>query len=220
MSRTTTSQNWFGRASTGALGLIAGAALMFAAGSASAENVSADQIIRALSHKPITRSLSGPRPAEPAESAAEGRFIDSLRNRPTRSLSSGERAQIASIVDEKPKIDLEINFDYNSAEISRNSMAAVNELGKALSSQGLKGMTFLVAGHTDAAGSDDYNQALSERRADTIKRTLVEKFGIEGSQLVAAGYGESRLKNPGAPLDAVNRRVQVVTLTSQTAAAQ
>lgn len=192
-----------------------GVAIALVAGPASAGEVSADQIVRALSTKPLTRSLSGPR-TDPSE----GRFIDSLRNRPSRSLSSAERAQIAAIAEVKPKIDLEINFDYNSAEVSASAAGAVNELGKALTDPNLKGSTFLLAGHTDAAGSGDYNQALSERRADTIKRTLMEKFGIDGSQLVTVGYGKQRLKTPAAPLDPANRRVQVVTMTSQTASAQ
>lgn len=197
---------------------IAGA-VAAAATTASAENVSADQIVRALSKKPLTRSLSGAR-TDPAAAATENRFIESLRNRTTRSLSLGEREQIAAVVADKPKIDLEINFEYNSAEISASAMPAVAALGKALSDPTLKGSTFLVAGHTDAAGTDSYNQDLSERRADTIKRTLVEKYGVNASDLVSAGYGESKLKKPTAPMDAANRRVQVVTMSSRTAAAQ
>lgn len=194
-------------------------AVAIAATTASAEDVSADQIVRALTKKPLTRSLSGPR-TDPAAAATENRFIESLRNRTTRSLSLGEREQIAAVVADKPKIDLEINFEYNSAEISASAMPAVAALGKALSDPSLKGSTFLVAGHTDAAGTDSYNQELSERRADTIKRTLVEKYGVNASDLVSAGYGESKLKKPTAPMDAANRRVQVVTMSSRTAAAQ
>ena len=54
-------------------------------------------------------------------------------------------------------------------------MPAVQELGKALSDASLKGSTFVVAGHTDAIGGEAYNQDLSERRADTIKKYLTEK---------------------------------------------
>ena len=71
-------------------------------------------------------------------------------------------------------------------------MTAVQELGKALSSSDLKGSTFVVAGHTDAIGGEAYNQELSERRADTIKKYLTEKYGIAGSDLVTVGYGETQ----------------------------
>ena len=60
-------------------------------------------------------------------------------------------------------------------------MTAVQELGKALSNSSLKGSTFVVAGHTDAIGGESYNQDLSERRADTIKKYLTEKYGLTGS---------------------------------------
>ena len=55
-------------------------------------------------------------------------------------------------------------------------------LGRALTNPDLKGSTFVVAGHTDAAGGEAYNQDLSERRADSIKRYLVDKYGINGSR--------------------------------------
>jgi len=143
--------------------------------------------------------------------------LASLRNRKTRSLSLGERDQIAEIAATKPKIDLEIQFDYNSAALSKASMGAVQELGKALSDPGLKGSSFVVAGYTDAIGGEAFNQDLSERRADTIKTYLVEKYGLAGSDLVTVGYGKTRLKNPDHPTDAVNRRVQVVNMDTKTA---
>jgi outer membrane protein OmpA-like peptidoglycan-associated protein len=196
-----------------------GAALSMTAGLALAgdNNVSADQILNALQPKPLTRGLSAGPQADPAVEAKQIRFVDTLRNRKTRSLSLGEREEIAEIASTKPKIDLEIQFDYNSADISRNSMPAVQELGKALSNSNLKGSTFVVAGHTDAIGSEEYNQGLSERRADTIKRYLTEKYGINGADLVTVGYGESKPKDPNAPMDPANRRVQVVNMATKTA---
>ena len=149
------------------------AALSMTAGLAlAADNtVSADQILNALKPKPLTRGMSTtPAPqVDLSVKAKEVNFLDSVRNRKTRSLSLGEREQIAEIAATKPNVDLEIQFDYNSADISRTSLTAVQELGKALSNPSLKGSTFVVAGHTDAVGSEPYNLDLSERRADTIK---------------------------------------------------
>src|ERR1035441_585946 len=116
------------------------------------ENVTSDTIVRALQPKPLTRGLSVESPADSAAAAAEGRFVETLRNRKTRSLSSGEREEIATIAADKPNIDLEITFDYNSADISATSLPGVEALGKALSDPNLKGSTFVVAGYTDAAG--------------------------------------------------------------------
>ena len=195
-----------------------GAALSMTGGLAIAgEKVSADQILNALQPKPLTRGLSAGPQADPAVEAKQARFVDSLRNRKTRSLSLGEREEIAELAASKPKIDLEIQFDYNSADISKTSMAAAQELGKALSNPSLKGSTFVVAGHTDAVGSEPYNLDLSERRADTIKRFLTEKYGINGADLVTVGYGESKPKDASVPTDPINRRVQVVNMETKTA---
>ncbi len=185
-------------------------------------NLTEDQIIRALTppQKPLTRGLTiGPQ-TEPTTTAAEGRFVSSIRGRSTRSLSLGERDQIATIVQKRPKIDLEINFDYNSAAINAKSRPSVEALGRALTSPALKGSTFIVAGYTDAAGSDAYNQGLSERRADAIKRYLKENYGIPGNDLITVGYGETRLKDPSLPFAKVNRRVQVVNMEDKATASR
>ena len=207
-----------------ALSLVAvGTALSIGAARA-AEDVTEDQILQALTpaKKPLTRSLSmgAPAQADPAASEAEGKFVQSLRNRSTRSLSMGEREQIAMIVKDKPKIDLEINFDYNSDRISARSLPSVQALGRALSNPDLKGSTFIVAGHTDAVGSDTYNQDLSERRADSIKRYLVDKSGVPASDLVTVGYGKTKLKDPANPTAEVNRRVQVVNTENKATASK
>jgi outer membrane protein OmpA-like peptidoglycan-associated protein len=186
-----------------------------------ADDVTEDQIVKALAPRmPLTRGLSAAPQADQAATAAEGKFVQSIRNRTTRSLSVSERDEIATPAKDKPNLDLEITFDYNSADISARSLPAVQALGKALTNPDLKGSTFIVAGHTDATGGESYNQELSERRADSIKRYLTEKFGIAGTDLVTVGYGKSRLKDPNAPTAGVNRRVQVVNMANKTTASK
>jgi len=187
-----------------------------------AEDVTEDEIVRALApaKKPLTRGLSAGPQVDPAVAAEEGRFVQKIRGRSTRSLSSTEREEIATIVKDKPKIDLEINFDYNSADISAKSLPSVQALGRALTNPDLKGSTFIVAGHTDAAGGEAYNQDLSERRADSIKKYLVEKFSIASSDLVTVGYGKTKLKDPSNPLADVNRRVQVANMENKATASK
>src|ERR1700676_4893538 len=199
------------------------AALSFGVARAcAAEDASEDEILRALApaKKPLTRGLSAGPQVDPVVSAEEGRFVQKIRGRSTRSLSNSEREEIATIVKDKPKIDLEINFDYNSADISAKSLASVQTLGRALSNPDLKGSTFVVAGHTDPPGGEAYNQDLSERRADSIKRYLVDKFGIAGTDLVTVGYGKTKLKDPANPLAEVNRRVQVANMENKTTASK
>jgi outer membrane protein OmpA-like peptidoglycan-associated protein len=203
-----------------------GAALSFGIEKALAgDDVSEDQIVQALTPKPkapLTRGLSvGPQTTEVAPAnPAEAKILDTYRGRATRSLSKAEREEIADIAKDKPNIDLTITFDYNSANISSKSLSEVQKLGRALTNPNLKGSTFLLAGHTDAAGGDAYNQQLSERRADSIKRYLVDNYGIAASDLVTVGYGKSKLKDPSHPLDEVNRRVQVVNMQNNTTASK
>ncbi|MCP3459970.1 MULTISPECIES: OmpA family protein [unclassified Bradyrhizobium] len=197
-----------------ALSLTAGLAL------AGDNNVTANQILDALKSKPLTRGLStGPQTDTPNQ-AKEASFLNTVRNRQTRSLSMGEREQIAELAASKPKIDLEIQFDYNSANIAKTSMGSVQALGKALSDPALKGSTFVVAGHTDAIGSDPFNQDLSEKRADTIKKYLVQNYGLSSGDLVTVGYGKTKLKDTANGTDPVNRRVQVVNMETKTTASK
>jgi outer membrane protein OmpA-like peptidoglycan-associated protein len=203
--------------------LTIGAALSLGAVKAVAgDDVTEDQILKALApaKKPLTRGLSVGPQADPVAVAAEDKFVQTVRGRTTRSLSVSEREEIATIAKDKPNIDLEINFDYNSADISAKSLSSVQALGRALTNPDLKGSTFIVAGYTDAAGGEAYNQELSERRADAIKRYLSDKFGISGSELVTVGYGKSKLKDPNQPMAEINRRVQVVNMANKTTASK
>jgi outer membrane protein OmpA-like peptidoglycan-associated protein len=207
--------------------LAIGATLSFGMGKAvAADDVTEDQIVRALApakKQPLTRGLSIAPQADPAAAgaaAAEGRLLQTIRGRATRSLSASEREEISAIAKDKPNIDLEITFDYNSANISTKSLPSVQALGKALTNPDLKGSTFVVAGHTDAAGGEAYNQDLSERRADSIKRYLTGKYSIAAADLVTVGYGKSKLKDAANPLAEVNRRVQVVNMANKNTAAK
>jgi outer membrane protein OmpA-like peptidoglycan-associated protein len=185
--------------------LAAGLALPAVVAPASAADPSVADIIKALKPAPLTRSMT----KSPA-AAAESRFIDALRYRTTRSLSTGEREKVASIASTKPSIDLEINFEFNSAVIGDTAEPQVTTLGQALTSGQLKGRTFILAGHTDAKGSDTYNQGLSERRADAVKKYLAEQYGIDEGKLITVGYGKMQLKDTANPFAGENRRVQVV----------
>lgn len=213
------------RNSTAILSIFAiGAALSFGAVKATAGNdATENQIIRALTpatQQPLTRGLSAAPQADPSTVTAEDHFIQTIRGRTTRSLSITEREEIATIAKDKPNIDLEITFDYDSVNVSPKSLPSVRALGKALTDPNLKGSTIIIAGHTDAAGGEAYNQDLSARRADSIKRYLVDNFSIASTDLVTVGYGKSKLKEPTNPMAEVNRRVQIVNMANKTTASK
>jgi len=105
-------------------------------------------------------------------------------------------------------INMQINFEYNSAEIAGSSAKTMATLAKALSSPQLEGRKFTVIGHTDASGSAAYNKALSDRRAAAVRSYLTEN-GVDGARLKAMGKGESQLLNGDDPNAAENRRVEI-----------
>jgi outer membrane protein OmpA-like peptidoglycan-associated protein len=189
-----------------------GAALFIACGLAiAAEPVSERQILRALTPKSLTRNLSGSRTPQEIQRQT---FITSVRGK-TRSLSLDERAEVAAIARERPSIDLEIYFDYNSAEIANKAVPDLMNLGRALTNPALQGGVFLLSGHTDAKGGQEYNQSLSERRSQSVKTFLMQNFRIPGENLVAAGYGKEQPKNQANPFAPENRRVQVTNLQTK-----
>lgn len=119
------------------------------------------------------------------------------------------------VTNEKPKVDLDILFDINSAIISPKVKPSVNALGTALSNPDLKGSTFVIAGHTDSLEDEAYSQRLSERRAEAVKYYLVRYFNIPGSDLVTVGYGSTKLKSHINPFNSRNNRVQIVNMETR-----
>jgi outer membrane protein OmpA-like peptidoglycan-associated protein len=173
-----------------------------------------DEIMKALAPKMlVTRSLSG------THSDAQAKIVqvnipDSLRNRIAGSLSPDKRQRLTALTDGRPNIDISVKFDFDSDRIGAAAVPATDEIGKALISQKLAGGTFLVAGHTDGKGTDDYNQRLSERRAEAVKAYLVVHYQIPAANLITVGYGKTKLKDVSNPLAPENRRVQLVNMTA------
>ncbi|MEE9376044.1 MAG: OmpA family protein [Rhizobiaceae bacterium] len=113
-----------------------------------------------------------------------------------------------------PTLDFKIEFEFGSAEISGSSISQVVELAKALQHPSLQGTRIILGGHTDAKGSDAFNQILSQKRSDSVARLVAQIGGIDAARLVPVGFGEHKLKNTFDPNAAENRRVEVINITS------
>ena len=109
-----------------------------------------------------------------------------------------------------PSLNVPVQFEFGSAELSPQARTVLNELGAALTSSELAPYRFKLVGHTDAVGSDEYNLDLSKRRARAVEQYLQEKFGIEPSRVTALGLGKSQPFNAQNPFDSINRRVEIV----------
>ena len=115
--------------------------------------------------------------------------------------------------DSGQSVNLNIPFEHNSSALMPQAAAQLKELGMALTSASLGKDKFLVAGHTDAKGSAEYNKQLSLKRAEAVKRFLVAK-GMDAGRLTTVGYGSEKLLAPDRPEDASNRRVEIRDLGS------
>lgn len=186
---------------------------------ASAEDPSTNQIINSLQPKVKFRSFD---PNQAAKDAKQADLVSRLQKAKTRQITVEERAEIVEVVKDNdlPAIDLEVFFEFDSADITPEALPVLKKLGQALGDEKLKGSVFLVAGHTDAKGSSAYNLGLSDARAKSVREFLTEKFHLDPKQLVAVGFGEEQLKNQDDPLAGENRRVQVVNMASKDVAAK
>lgn len=119
-------------------------------------------------------------------------------------------AAVATVI-EKASLSLQIQFDFNSASVKAESKESLANLAAAMQSKDLADAKFVIEGHTDAKGKQDYNQRLSQHRADSVRDFLVSK-GVEGVRLSTAGKGSSDPANAADPLSADNRRVKIVNL--------
>lgn len=104
----------------------------------------------------------------------------------------------------------DILFDFDSAELSDQAKERIAEIAEDIPA----GADVTVAGHTDAKGEDDYNQNLSEQRADAVAEVLAEADG--DLQIESEGFGESEpVASNGTDAEddpegrAENRRVEI-----------
>jgi len=198
-------------------------ALLLASGPAFAQgSPSADSIINSL--RPgagMAGGTRGIRPVGPSESAAPASpgAHTALPRAATPAASPGTRpaappASTGQAQTSTPSVNLTVQFANNSAELTPAAIRTLDELGRALSSQTLSAFRFRIEGHTDAVGSHEHNQQLSEQRAQKVVDYLASKFGVDRSRVEAVGMGEDHPLVPARAnvSEPRNRRVTVINL--------
>jgi OOP family OmpA-OmpF porin len=173
-----------------ALTLLAGAAV-----GAQADTPNSDQIIQML--KPPTRGVRV-LPAGPPEHGSAATKASTSPMKPVRA----------------PSVDLTVRFESGSATLTPEATRALDELGRALTSDTLSGYRFRIEGHTDTVGMPAANKALSDRRAAAVASYLEERFGVTANRLEPVGMGQSAplVATPPQTDEPRNRRVHVVNL--------
>ena len=107
-------------------------------------------------------------------------------------------------------------FEYDSDVLQASAITQLQKLGTLI--QRNPKATFSVEGYTDSFGSYEYNLDLSQRRADSVKRYLVEAMRINPAQIETRGYGSTKFRaSPNGSIEeqSPNRRVEVVVHTSE-----
>lgn len=119
----------------------------------------------------------------------------------------GFRVDATGCIIEQTIVLRAVNFVYDGSELTGPAKQTLDEVAAALAAQPL--LNLEVGGHTDSTGSTQYNQKLSQRRADSVKTYLVGK-GIATGRVTAKGYGESTpiSSNDSPEGRADNRRVE------------
>jgi outer membrane protein OmpA-like peptidoglycan-associated protein len=157
-----------------------------------------------------------------AVTPSAARIEQELKAAPRRKLAPQERVTVQELRRRPelrriaPSIDIQsINFAFGSAEIPYSQFGKVENIATAMERilRRQRREVFLIEGHTDAVGSFASNQSLSERRAESLRRVLVQEFGIPRRALETVGYGEEFLLVPTQNEDWRNRRVTLRRVT-------
>jgi outer membrane protein OmpA-like peptidoglycan-associated protein len=111
-------------------------------------------------------------------------------------------------------VALNVLFEAGSTTIAPQFYPDIDKIGKVLSLPQYAQYRFEIAGHTDSTGSASYNQSVSRRRAESVKRYLVQHFHISPERLIVKGYGEAQplTTNNTSVGRNLNRRVELVNL--------
>jgi OOP family OmpA-OmpF porin len=104
-----------------------------------------------------------------------------------------------------PSIALRVPFAFDSAKLEPSASQQLDAMAEGIKMAGVK---VLIEGHTDAVGSAEYNERLSQRRAAAVRQYLVEQHGIDVAALRTAGRGKSNPLPDLEPTSADNRRVE------------
>lgn len=113
-------------------------------------------------------------------------------------------------INKADQVNIRVAFDFDSAVLRDSEKPKLTELCKAI---GQIDGVFRIVGHTDASGSDAYNEKLSLLRAEEVKRYLVSDCGLPAERLQAVGVGKRFLLNSDDPRSEENRRVEFQALS-------
>ena len=120
----------------------------------------------------------------------------------------------------KIELDADVLFDFDKYSLRPEAADSLREVGEVAKSYGKSPV--LIEGYTDGKGTHPYNVKLSDNRAASVKKWLVENAGVSGSRITTRGWGEAKPVAPNTNPDGSdnpagrqkNRRVEITITTS------
>lgn len=115
-------------------------------------------------------------------------------------------------VEEIAQVELLVNFDFDRSEVKPEYFDEIEEVAEFM--EQYEDVVVELEGHTDGRGTEEYNQGLSERRANAVRQVMIDRFGVSAGRITARGFGESQpvASNNTDAGRAQNRRVITVII--------
>ena len=144
-----------------------------------------------------------------SETTSKEQMLELLKLAPGEGAAPQPGMVMRSMVKKPKAVSMEIRFDFNSTAVNDEAKHQLRPVGEVM--EELKDQKFVVEGHTDSKGDEAANQRLSERRAASVKKFLLNRYEIEPSRITSVGKGEADPLDPSDPEGEANRRVKIVT---------
>jgi len=154
--------------------------------------------------------------AEADDELLERQLVAPPTRRIDRRYSRSELQRTRGWRDSMPAIEVDtIRFGFNEAFVREEEIPQLERIGEIIERivASNPDEVFLIEGHTDAVGSDSYNQSLSEKRADAVRDAMLQYFNIAPENIETIGYGEDFLKIETEEAEQENRRVTIRRIT-------
>ncbi len=115
-------------------------------------------------------------------------------------------------VEEVARVELLVNFEFDRSEVRPQYFDEIEEVANFMAQY--PDVVVELEGHTDSTGTDEYNQGLSERRANAVRDVMINRFNVRASRITARGFGESQPATSNSTREgrAQNRRVITVII--------
>ena len=161
---------------------------------------------------PARTPVAAPSEAAPVDSDGDGvpDSRDDCPDTPRNYAVDGRGCPIP--VEEVARVELMVNFDFDRSEVKPEYLDEIQEVTDFM--EQYPDVVVELEGHTDSVGTEQYNEGLSQRRANAVRQVMLDRFGISAGRVTARGFGEGQpvASNDTAAGRAQNRRVVTVII--------